>query len=309
MAYDPSDYAGFSVQGLRAMRLNNDGTIPTPARTIAGLGPFDIGTALGGTTGDLTIKKDGVIETKTVAFLGAADINAVTVDEAVTALTTAAFTGMTFSKEVGDVGKDRLKAVSAGGETYIQIYNEVALVLEFGQGLGLKFVKAFDETVSVQNSKNVKDFEEVESEAGDGTLKSVIVDAKLKGVNPVLTFNSENYPMKELIEGGTWDSVNFTYDPPTSDQDELPGFFMETYQYKYAEGINQRSDQKSVKKRLYRNCRGLEGDTTDAAKVWTEIIFNLRVTEYFDATGARFAPYQDSELTNEEYEALDVVNI
>src|SRR5678815_4916266 len=107
--------ARFATEGFRVKRSNPDGTVPTASRFVGFANTTDLSDVLDDTldTADLTIKIDnGTEEKKTVDLSAAVDKAAVTVDEAVTALTAATFTGITWSKETAT---GRLMGVSANG--------------------------------------------------------------------------------------------------------------------------------------------------------------------------------------------------
>src|SRR5690606_4946498 len=127
----------------------------------------------------------------------------------------AGFTDVTAS---ADATTGRLLVVYDGSEDpdTMQIYDpdsdKLASQLDFGQGIthggdGAKFVKCFDNTVSVGLPKNIKDIEEIETESGDGTLITIIVPALLKGLKPVITMSDNDLVLKQLIQGGSYDST------------------------------------------------------------------------------------------------------
>ena len=134
-------------------------------------------------TAGLTIKIDnGTAQTKTVDLTDAEDKNAVTV-KAVDALTAAAFTGITWSKEEGT---GRLMGTSGTG-TEIAVTGPLAAALDFGQGIahggnGLEFLKVFnDRTMSIGMTKNKKDKEEIDQEGAKGGITRMLISAKLLG--------------------------------------------------------------------------------------------------------------------------------
>jgi hypothetical protein len=299
----------FALSGFRAMRLNPDGTIPTASRFLGFAGTVDV-SSLTLSAGSLTIKIDGTVETKTVDFSGAVSSSAVTVAEAVTALTTAAFTGITWS---ADSATGRLKGVSSSGD-YVQVYNAVAPLLDFGQSLsfggqGLVFIKCFDNSKSYTVAKSLKDKEEIESESADGTLNTMVLGARLKGADISITQRDEDFDLVELIEGGTYDRTNNTYDPLTSDNSEHPTFFMEFYAPKYTSGTKKLPDVSSYRKLLVRSCQGITGDESADTKTWVEYPFSINATEYTDESSVSWPPYQISTMTVAAFEALNVETV
>jgi hypothetical protein len=301
----------FSVEGFRIMRNNPDGTLPSADRLLGFVNTVDL-TAIGtDETGTLTIKKDdGSAESKNVDFSAAVDITAVTVAEAITALTTAAFTGMTWSQ---DSDTSRLKGVSATG-TYIQVYGELAPLLDFGYGVlhggeGLKFVKCFDNTTQIGLPKNIKDKEEIEVESGNGTLITMLIESIIKGLNPTIALMDDDYDLKELIQGGTYDRTANTYDPPTTSITTKPVFNIEVYVPIYSKGTQKREDMSGYKKLLLRSCTGTEGDLTLDVKAWASHAYNITASEYTDENSVLWAAWQEGTLTTAQFAALDVENV
>jgi len=103
----------FATEGIRFGRSNPDGTIPTPKRFIGFANTVDLSRVLANNIAPLTIKIDADMpEVKQVDFSGAHNISRVTVQEAVTALNNAGFTGLAFSK---DIKTSRLKGSFGSG--------------------------------------------------------------------------------------------------------------------------------------------------------------------------------------------------
>jgi hypothetical protein len=314
MAIDKQELGDFSIQGARLQRLNPDGTQPLPSNTLSGVGPFDL-SGLTASAGDLTIKIDnGTPETNSVDFAGAVDINAVTPAEAVTALTAASFTDITFSA----TSDDRVKIAYSGAGTpsKMQVYDELVGYMDIGKSgisglsvLGTQILKAFTSTVSLARAKNIKAGEEIELEAGDGSLYTVITDDIMKGENPVLNLAKNDFEMKELIQGGSFDATNVVYTPPTTDQTEQPRFSMETFVPEYQKGTNKRSDLVGYLKTTHYSCVGIEGDISNEAKAWAQFAYNLKSTEWTDLTGAKKAAYDETKLTTAEFDALNVEDV
>lgn len=303
----------FATTGFRAMRHNPDGTIPTAARFLGFSGTVDVSGIIDvSNEADLTLKlDDGTEETKTVDFSGVSDDTAVTVAEAVSALTTAAFTGVTWT---ADTATGRLKGAFASG-AYVQVYGDLAPYLDFGQalthgGLGLVFVKAFNDlTKSIGLPKNIKAKEEIDMEGALGTITRMVIAAKLQGISPVFATKNKDYDLLELIQGGTYDRTNGTYDPPLSTRTQSPTFFVEIYSPMYAQGVKKLEDEAAYEKLVLRSCVGMEGDTPAEAKAWANYTYNVESTEYTNESGVTLSAYQEAQLTLSAFEALDVVNV
>ena len=183
MAY-VNQKARFATEGFRVKRSNPDGTVPTATRFVGFANTADLSAVLADNTAVLKIKIDnGVEESKTVDLTAAADKTAVTVDEAKAALTTAGFTGITWSKEEGT---GRLMGTHATGKE-IAVTGPLAAALDFGQGIahggnGLEFIKVFnDRTMSIGMTKNKKDKEEIDQEGAKGGITRRPISATLLG--------------------------------------------------------------------------------------------------------------------------------
>jgi len=234
MAYIP-ELSRVANDGFRIWRNNPDGTQPTAARFLGFTGTCDLsGTGiLTADVGSLTVKVDGVSQTKSVDFTAASDITAITVAEAVTALTTAAFTTPAITWTL-DTATARLKGACATG-TYIQVTGALAAALDFGQGIaekgnGIEILKVFDDRVaSISLAKSIVAAQEITQEGSKGTIDTVNIGQKLKGISPVLNINDEDYALLELIEGGTFDRTACTYTPPLNDKQTSPTFSLEIF--------------------------------------------------------------------------------
>jgi hypothetical protein len=302
----------FATEGARFMRNNPDGTMPRATRFLGFANTADLSAVTTLDIGSLSIKIDGAaVMTEDVDFTAAVDIAAVTVAEAVTALTAAAFAGITWS---ADAATGRLMGVAASG-TYVQVYGTLAPALDFGQGiehggLGLKWAKLFnDRAISIDLPKNIKDKEEIDLEGAKGTITRMVIGSKLQGLSPVVTLKDKDYDLLELVQGGTYDRVNNTYDPPTSDESEHPQFFMEIFSPLYAEGTNKMENMSGYEKFLIRSAIGMEADVSIAAKSWATYAFNVEATDYYNESGVKSPSYQEATLTVAQFDALNVVNV
>ena len=311
------------------MRSNPDGTKPRATRFLGFANTCDLSAVLDptGKDADMTIKIDGVSETKTVAFTAtslepvtvedasppttAATASAVTVAEAVAALTTAAFTGITWS---ADTATGRLKGVAATG-TYVQVTGALAAALDFGQGIthggnGLEFVRVFDDrTKSLGLAKNKKDKEDIDTEGSKGTIKRMVIAPKLQGIDISLALIDKDYALLELMQGGTLDSATNTYKPPTSGRQESPIFWGEIFSKTYSEGTKKIDDSRYVEKITINSAIGMESDVPVEAKAWANYGFEINATEYEDDTGVIQQAWDEAVLTKSEYLALDVENV
>lgn len=315
----------FGVEGFRIQRNNPDGTIPTYDSMLGFSGTIDVSGLSGAATENIAIKEDnGSVDDQVVDISGGvyADSSAATVAEVVTALNTAnAALGTPQNWTAStDVGTGRLKfELTAGTATKVQLYGGLISYLGFGNysgatptftDIGLKIVKGFDTTKSITLPKNIKDKEEIENETGDGSITSVIVNAIVKGVTPVITCAKNDYEMKQIIMGGVYDSSNDTYEPPNIDaQTQKPACNIEIFSPAYDQGSNLKTNIAGWEMITLRTVVGYEGDLTKEVKTFSDIIFNLDASEYTNSAGTKLAAYTEEMLTLAEYEALDVENV
>jgi hypothetical protein len=302
----------FATRGLRFQRHNGDGTIPTARRFLGFANVVDLSGVLTGGDADLTIKIDAGTEmTETVDFSGASDETAITVDEAVTALTASGFSGVTWTK---DSKTGRLKGSSPAGSV-IQVTGPLAAALDFGQslkhgGLGLQMFSFFDDqTISIGLPKDIKDKEEIDIEGANGTITRMVIGAMVQGLSPVVTLKQKNYGLLELIQGGKLDRDTGMYDPPLSKESDHPTFYAEIFSPVYSEGSNKLSDVAAYERILLRSMIGMEGDVPIEAKAWAQYAFNLVATEYTDETGVISPAWQEGTVTVEAFDALEVKRI
>lgn len=305
----------FATLGARLMRLNPDMTIPVAfdntGPTFFGFAnTVDLSAVLTSHAAPLTVKVDGTSQTKTFTCTASSEA-AVTPAQAVTNLTTSAFTGITWSV---DPTTGRLKG-KAGSGKYVQVTGPLAAAMDFGQGLahggnGLEFVKYFDDTViDIGLPKNIKESEEIDLEGAQGSLLKMIIGAMLQGINPVLTLKQKDYKLIQLIQGGTSDATNRSYEPPLDDETDHPAFFMEIFGGMYSEGSHHMGDNDQVEMLHIRNLIGMEGDVPVEAKAWAKYAFNLTGVAGKDLDGTKLAPWIEFRKTVEEYEAMDVENV
>ena len=301
----------FAMRGFRIQRNNPDGTIPTPARFLGFANTVDIsGVVTAGSTASMTIKVDAnPAETLSVDFSTVMDLSRVTVQQAVTALTTAAFDGATWSV---DPITGRLMGRMSGNGKIIQVVGKLAAAMDFGQciahgGMGLEVISFFnDETINIGLPKSIKDKEEIDIEGANGTITRMVIGAMIQGINPVITLKEKDYNLIELIQGGLFDREANSYDPPLSHESEHPVFHAEVYSPVYGSGSNKQSDIAGYEKLLFRTMIGMEGDVPIEAKSWAQYAYNCSATEYRDENGKKFAAWQEATLTPEAFDSLRV---
>lgn len=307
--------SSFSVEGSRWRRLNPDGSYPAPDNQLGFEGTVDLSGLIA--TSKLAYREDakGDFTELTIDLTGVGvDSTAATVAELVTALNAdVGFTAVLTASADADTG--RLKIVSAGTPDYLELSGEIASTLFFGgyqgaaTGFGTHFIDCFNNQGAIGLPKEVKDFEELEIESGDGTNISMVVAALMKGLNPTLAFTDELYELKELIQGGSndqsIDGIENRYTPPTTGQVYLPGFAGEVYEAKYEKGSNLRNNMVGYKRINMNNCNGIEADLNNEVKAWATYSYNVRVREYVKS-GVKYPGYTEDALTLSQFLALGI---
>jgi hypothetical protein len=305
MLRDTARYA-FGLPFVRFMPLNDDYTIPVPSRVIGGAGPFDFSSEPTPASINFTSKIDnGDAETVTIDLSGAVSISAVTVDELVDAINLATPTDVLASE---DVATGRLKIVYDGTDTpdYLQIYGPAATLAFVGQGKGVKFVKS-DTIRTMGDNPIMKDEEVLTTTDAKGLDTSVISDGYRKGVNAPIVDTAEDWELLAIIEGGVYDSDEGTYDVPTSEDDKIY-FYVEAYYSRYTRGENKEADLVSYVQKFIRTCKGTKGDGSHERN-FADGNYTITATSYKDENEVLWPDTTLTELTIEEYEALDVENV
>jgi len=307
----------FSVEGSRWRRLNPDGSYPSVSSQLGFSGTVDISELLATSKLAYRLNGTGAFTELTIDLTSAAvDDAAATVAELVTALNLDAGFSALFTASA-DTATSRLKiALTTPGTTlYLELKGDIAVALMFGayngaeKGFGTHFVDCFNNSGALGMPKEIKDFEEIEVENGDGSTLSMVASALLKGLNVSLALNDELWELKELIQGGSNDQtltgVTNRYKPPTTGQVYLPGFAGEAYEAKYGKGSNLRSQMDGYKRINFQNCNGLEADLSSDVKTWAAYQFNIRVREYIE-DGVRQPGYSEDFLTLAQFNALGI---
>lgn len=321
MSYTFDRKTAFSIEGSRWRRLNPDGSYPTVDNHLGFNGTIDV-SGLGATaTMSYRLNAQGAFIEIVVDFtlMTFSDDSAATVAEVVTGLNADGnFSGVFTASTDSDTG--RLKIIeTADAATYLEfsisLVENICELIELGAyvgndvGFGTHFIDCFNNSGALGLPKEVKDFEEIDIETGDGGTLSMVVAALLKGLNPSLALTDELFELKVLIQGGSIDEtvsgISARYSPPTTDQVYLPGFAGEAYEAKYDKGSNLRNQMSGYKRINFNNCNGIEGDLSDEVKSWATYQFNLRVREYV-ISGVKYPGYTEDSLTLTEFDALGI---
>lgn len=315
MSYSFDRKTSFSVEGSRWRRLNPDGTYPAVDRQIGFANTADLSGLIATDVLSYRLNGQGAFTDLVIDLTAAgATMTAVTVAEAVAALNGDAGFGAVFTASA-DAATGRLKIVeTADTATYLELKGKIAVAIELGgyaggNGFGTHFIDCFNNQGAIGLPKEIKDFEEIEVESGDGGTLTMTIAALMKGLNPTLALTDEMFELKMLIQGGsvdeTVDGVEGRYTPPTTSNVYLPGFAGEVYEARYDKGSNLRNNMTGYKRLNLNNCNGIEGDLSDDVKTWATYQYNLRVREY-TLSGVKYPGYTEDALSLAQFDALGI---
>lgn len=297
----------FGLKYVRAFALNPDFTKATPARTIGGVGPFDMSGASAIAAVPLTVKIDATEYDVTVDLSGAAVPAAVTVDELVTAL------NLVFD----DVGKPIALTASKEALTNVlliaadatplavQVYGELANLVGIGQGFGTKILVS--DTIRTMGETAVrKDSERITTTDGNGDDTDMITDGYYKGCTMTIVDTAEDWEMYALFEGLIIDADG-GMDSPTF-ATKRPYIGVEQYYEKYAQGQNHESDLLGYRKKEYFKCKGMGGDSSHEYG-WSDGNYSVDAVTFRDSAGVLQPAWHRDELTIEEFNALMIESL
>ena len=296
----------FGLEFARIMPLNADLTIPIPTRMLGGIGPFDFSGVDDITAVQLIIKFDAEASiTYTVDLSGAVSAAAVTVRELRDAIN---------SQNPADIlarihaATNRIELIYDGSDApdYIQIYGDIGYVALFGQGLGLKFV-CTDTLKSIGDEPTLKDEETITTTDAKGLDTAIMSDGYRKGFVASVVDTAKDYAIREIMEGGHYDEDNGVYDVPTS-EDVKVYFYVEVYYSRYTRGENKEADIFGYTRKLYRSCKGKMG-SENHERAFADGNYTITGTTYKDENEDLIPDTSITEMTVEEYEALDLENV
>jgi hypothetical protein len=318
MGIDINKKSAFGPEGFLISRNNPDGTPPSGSRVLGFYGTVNL-SAYATNRAVLGVKINHNTEQyATIDWTAAAVKSAVTVQEIVNAINAAGFSDITASV---DTATSRLLVYYSGAGicNFLQVFSidddpTIAAELDFGQGQtfggeGLIYYEAFDNTRTMNLAKRIKDAENIENEAGDGTFIEVTVGAIMKGYNPVITIKDDDYEIKHLIQGGTWTPSESKYKPPLTSQTEKPTFSIIFFSPLFDKGTHERENMAAYLRKDIYSMTGYEGDVTYETKTLQEIIYNCIASEWRNENGVTEEFYQDEVLTKDEFKALNVESI
>lgn len=292
----------FGLKYVRAFALNPDFTKATPARTIGGVGPFDMSGASAIAAVPLTVKIDATEYDVTVDLSGAAIPTAVTVDELVTALNLVFDDvgdpiALTASKEAST---NVLLIAAEATPLAVQVYGELANLVGIGQGFGTKILVS--DTIRTMGETAVrKDSERITTTDGNGDDTDMITDGYYKGCTMSIVDTAEDWEMYALFEGLTIDADG-GMDSPTF-ATKRPYIGVEQYYEKYAQGQNHESDLLGYRKKEYFKCKGMGGDSSHEYG-WSDGNYSVDAVTFRDSAGVLQPAWHRDELTIDDFNAL-----
>lgn len=288
----------------RFLPLNDDKTVPTVLRILGGAGPFDFSGVVDAAATPITFKTDNgseVTELLDVATgYGSVSEAAVTVDELVAAITAAAPTNITASKD-STTGRIKIALTTPGTAEYLQVYGEAALIAMIGQGYGIKFVKA-DTGQSFNVTPTMKEGEELAIQDGNGKETSIVADSYKKGDTMEFVDTSLDNSMKSLIEGGIYNATTKRYEDPHSETTK-PYFMVESFYALYNRGENHEADFAGYIKEVFYKVSGQVGGANHDRNI-NPNTYSLTATNYIDELGVLHGSKYEDELTVTQYNAL-----
>ena len=304
----------FGPSIVKIIPKNTDGStaLPYPEKTevagFGGLGPFNFSGAEV-TIGviPMTVKLNNIAETKSLDLTAAVDSAAVTVDEMVTALTTAAFTGITASKD----SRGYLKLlVSAGTPTsdYLQVFGQAAELSMFGNGYGLKFI-IFDTQQTFTFSPTNVDDESIEVVDSNGLKTKIIKPGYRDGVIASMVDTAVDDAAKALITGGTYNPTTKEWVAPLSDAFRSL-ISVEVVNKMYLKDTNQDDDWIGVKQTRAYNMSAKEDSSGDGGRAFQTPNYSFTGTPYTDPTSkVKYGDSMTKDYSRAEYLLLDYENV
>lgn len=299
---------GFGLHYMRFMALNDDLTKPAPDNIIGGAGPFDFSGYTPLTTIPIKVKIGSANEVAVTLDISAAlDDEAVTVDEVVTALTTAfsaADVDLTASKVEGT---GRLKIVADDPLVLdLQVYGEGAETLMIGQGHGVRYLVS-DTMQSFSNTPVRKEGERITTTDAQGFDTEVITDGYYKGFTGSIVDTAEDWAILALLEGLHLDPSTGALSSPTFET-VRPYVAVEAFYAKYRKGQNYEGEMVGYRKIDAPMCKGMGGDKTHE-RGWSNENYSIEGKTWVDENGVEHSAWTKTELTVPQFKALDIEHV
>lgn len=290
----------FGLPYVRVCALNADYTQPTPDNIVGGVGPFDFSAVADNTAVVLSIKIDTVLTDLSVDMSSAVSQTAVTVDEVVSAVSsaiTAESLAVTCEK---DATSGRIKFSTTGSPQYLQVYGELATATEIGQGFGVKYITS-DTFTSLGATPVRKDDETISTTDAHGKDTEMIKDGYNKGATLTIVDTAEDWDMCDLFEGVHEGEEGYT-ESGTVDT-KKPFIFLEKVNAFYKQGQNYEDEIVAYKYVKYPKCKGMGGDETNE-RAFNNSNYTVNAITYTDADGTTHGASKRKELTNAEFKAM-----
>lgn len=296
----------FGLTFVRLMAHNGDGTIPTSARTLGGVGPFDFSSIAEASRAAIPIHYkigSAAVVNDSIDLSGSAvvDIAAVTLTELLAAFTASALVGIACTK---DTETNRLKvALSTPDATKaLQLWGKGFELAGIGQGHGTRFIK-IDTAQSLADEATQKADETKSVTDAEGQDTSVILPGYTQGGKITIVDTAHDYRLRALLTGGIWDETAEHFEEPLSTSIK-PTFFIEYFWAAYKKGTNKFADRVGYKKRVVRSCQGSTAKPDSHAADMGKWTYEINATEYLDETEKLNAYAGEDLLELDEYEAL-----
>ena len=297
----------FGLIFARFMPLNDDLTIPVPSRIVGGAGPFDFSGAAHINAVPIIVKIDNNDPVAiNVDLSGVVDNTAVTAEELRDAINLVAGPADVVASVNLTTGRLHLAYDESDVIGYLQIYGEGAEISLIGQGLGCRFITS-DTLRSIGETPVVKDEEIITTTDAKGLDTSVITDGYRKGFTAPVVDTAEDWSLLALMEGGHYDPDTGVYEVPTSEDSKIY-FYVEAYYARYTRGDNKESELISYVQKLHRSCKGAIGDKSHE-RGFADGNYTITGTSYKDENEILYGDTKLTELTIEDYDALDVYNV
>lgn len=296
----------FSTTETLVQPLNADLTQPNTDSQIGGIGPFDFSGEPIATAIPLNYKNGTAANASVNVDLSlVVDISAVTVAELFAAINTAAPTDLTASK---DVATDRLKIEhdTPSSIDYLQLWGPIATIGGIGQGIGTR-IAYLNTQKSLSEAPVLKEQEEFGSTDSNGIDTEVQSDGYRKGNSGVLTDAADDWYLKSVVDGGTYDETNETYDVGTS-LTQKRYFRIISISARYKVGTNKEADLVDYMKTEVFSCKGASGDRTKE-RGFVDTVYNWSATSPKDGNGAPLPDTKDTVMSISEYLAANFAGL
>lgn len=299
----------FGSEFVRIIPNNPDGGVISPTRVVsASDGPFDFSDAVLASAVTISIKTDnGSWVNDTIDLSSVSAIGAVTVAELVSAITTAAVTGLTASAEA-NTGFLKLALTTPGSAKYFQVKGEIADYT----GMTAEIIPV-NTQVSVAIEPTNKDSERIETTDSHGKITAILSDGYRQGATITVTDTAYDLALKKLLEGGTLSTVagyaakQYTAPGPSSVK---PVVTIESFSAQYVKDDNQESNIVGYIQRKFKSCKATVGGVT-GDRNFQSGVYTLMSVPYRDPiSGVKdTSDMIEQVMTTAEYAALDVLNV